>query len=332
LIQHILVFEFITGGGFSQQELPDSLAKEGLLMLTALVDELRSVPNIQLTVILDWRIESIKLPDNSKIIRVSNQQNIDGLLSGLVDDFDFIWPIAPEMQGELAKITQLFEKRNQHLLTSSSQAVAICSDKLLTAQSLSTQGIATISAVQLDKFTHQFQAPWVVKPKDGVGCLDSYYISNTSELSLIRNKLTKASNFLIQPYLKGDVLSLSCLFKEGQAWLLCCNRQFVVIKNGQFKLENCTVNINTDRETEYQQLINQIASIITGLSGYVGIDIIQPKDSPAAVLEINPRLTTSYAGINQSIGFNVAKAVIEMSENAPIIKKTKNEQIVVSIC
>lgn len=331
-MKNILVFEFITGGGFSQQQLPDSLAKEGLLMLNALVDELGSIPDIYLTVVLDWRIDAANFPANSRIIRVSSCQNIYSLLSELVEDFDFVWPIAPEMQGELEKITQLCEKKNKRLFNSSSQAVAVCSDKLLTAQYLNNHGVASVAGVQLSEFTQQFQAPWVIKPKDGVGCLNSYYITNDCELSLIINQLTNLSDFLIQPYLNGDSLSLSCLFREGKGWLLCCNRQLVAIRDGQFKLESCTVNINTENEIGFQKIIDQVARVIPGLSGYVGIDIIQPEGSPPLVLEINPRLTTSYAGINQAIGLNVAKTVVEMSESAPIIKKTKNEQILVSVC
>ena len=34
----ILVFEYITGGGFNKHELPDALANEGRLMLQALLD------------------------------------------------------------------------------------------------------------------------------------------------------------------------------------------------------------------------------------------------------------------------------------------------------
>jgi len=253
-------------------------------------------------------------------------------LSELAEDVDFVWPIAPEMQGELLKITQLFEQKNQRVLSSSSNAVAICSDKLLTADYLRKRGVVTVSGVQLDEFTMHFQAPWVIKPKDGVGCLDSYYVTNPNELLLIKKNLTDLSDYLIQPFLKGESLSLSCLFKEGKAWLLCCNRQHVMIQNGQFKLDSCTVNIDTNNEIEYQTLINQIASIITGLSGYVGIDIIQPEGSPALVLEINPRLTTSYVGINQAIGLNVAKTVIEMSETVPIINKTRNDPCIISLC
>lgn len=39
----ILVFEYITGGGFNRQELPASLAREGRLMLLALLDGLAAM-------------------------------------------------------------------------------------------------------------------------------------------------------------------------------------------------------------------------------------------------------------------------------------------------
>ncbi len=58
----ILVFEYITGGGFNKQELPDSLASEGRLMLNALLDNLRSYAAddngnaIDVVVMLDSRI------------------------------------------------------------------------------------------------------------------------------------------------------------------------------------------------------------------------------------------------------------------------------------
>jgi len=58
-ILKILVFEYITGGGFNKHELPDSLAKEGSLMLNALLDNLRSHVGIEITVMLDWRFHAI---------------------------------------------------------------------------------------------------------------------------------------------------------------------------------------------------------------------------------------------------------------------------------
>ncbi len=55
----ILVFEYITGGGFNKQELPDSLVSEGSLMLNALLDDLIRLNGFEITVMLDWRLHGI---------------------------------------------------------------------------------------------------------------------------------------------------------------------------------------------------------------------------------------------------------------------------------
>lgn len=319
------------GGGLVQQVLPNTLADEGLLMLEALVTELVTLSSVQITVLLDYRIKKNNLPDYINVIRVCKGQCVFQLLPALIDDSDYVWPIAPEMDGALLKITQLIENSSKHLLNSSSKAIAICSDKLLTCQALEKNGIATVDSVQLNNFLQYTTETWAIKRKDGVGCINSHFISNKKTFIQIKNQIENPADYIIQPFVAGDSLSLSCLFKQGKAWLLCCNQQLVSIKDDAFELEACVVNISPRKLKTYQNLINNIANVIPGLFGYVGIDIIQPEEGFALVLEINPRLTTSYVGINQAIGFNVAKAVIEMLKIDPIIKKTRNEQITVSI-
>lgn len=331
MIRKILVFEFITGGGFSQKELPDSLASEGLLMLRALVNDLAIVPSTHLTIILDWRIKDFISPVNSQVITISSNDCIYDLLPGIIKSVDLVWPIAPEMGGELQKITELVEQESRQLLNSSSQAIAICSDKLATIQCLNKQSLIAIEAMQLDGFLQQFSSPWVVKPRDGAGCLNSYLVSNQRELSQIKDQISQLSDYLIQPYIEGVSQSLSCLFRQGKGWLICCNEQFVSITEGRFELEACLVNVTFKNSYIYQELINTVANIVPGLYGYVGIDIIQQERGQPMVLEINPRLTTSYVGISKAIGVNVAKAVIEMSKAPPNITKMFNRQVMVSI-
>ncbi|HEU5303158.1 MAG TPA: ATP-grasp domain-containing protein, partial [Gemmatimonadales bacterium] len=45
--------------------------------------------------------------------------------------------------------------------------------------------------------------------------------------------------------------------------------------------------------------------------GYVGVDLILTRHGPA-VLEINPRLTTSYCGLRQAVGVNTAAVVLSL--------------------
>jgi len=52
----LLVFEFITGGGFMNQPLPSSLLQEGYLMRNALLDDLRVLNGLELLVLQDERV------------------------------------------------------------------------------------------------------------------------------------------------------------------------------------------------------------------------------------------------------------------------------------
>jgi len=315
----------------SQEEIPASLAREGMLMMQAIIDEFIGNSSILLTVLLDYRFKSIQLPSNVTIVFVHENQCVYQLLPDLFDTVDFIWPIAPEMDGELEKLTKLIEHKNVALLNSSSAAITICSDKLTTSNILKEKGLDVVKSMQWDLFSQNFSGPWVLKSKYGVGCLDNYFIANKEELIKISQQINNKMDYVIQPYIKGEVLSLSCLFKHEKAWLLCCNKQDVVIDKGKFELKACIVNVSDENNDIYQNIIDQIASSIPGLFAYVGVDIIQAENMVPMILEVNPRLTTSYVGINQAIGYNVANAVIEMSQNDPIIRKTANKQISVSI-
>ena len=328
----ILIFEFITGGGLAQKEIPESLFNEGQIMLKALLSDLVSLPHIQLTLLLDCRNSKLEIPEKIKIVWVSNEQNVYNLLPELIEASDFVWPVAPEMDLELYKVSALVESKAKRLLNSSSQAVAICSNKFLTAQRLKKNGLAVVETHLLDGFSQIIEGgAWVIKPKDGVGCLNSYFVTSQNEFDRINSQIEDKDNYIIQPYITGEVLSLSCLFKNGNAWLICCNRQQVAIKQGKFKLEACEVNISNNNRQLYQQIIEKIAQSISGLWGYIGIDIIQPEFDMPLILEINPRLTTSFAGVNKATGVNIGKEVINLVDNRPAIRHTHNKQVIIQL-
>jgi predicted ATP-grasp superfamily ATP-dependent carboligase len=52
---------------------------------------------------------------------------------------------------------------------------------------------------------------------------------------------------------------------------------------------------------------------VPGLLGYVGVDVVLGEAADGggdAVIEINPRLTTSYVGLRRLARFNLAEAVL----------------------
>jgi predicted ATP-grasp superfamily ATP-dependent carboligase len=60
---------------------------------------------------------------------------------------------------------------------------------------------------------------------------------------------------------------------------------------------------------------------VPGLRGYVGVDLIVPDDNPdrPIVVEINPRLTTSYIGYRRLTDDNLAARMLDADASPPPI-------------
>ncbi len=324
----ILVFEYITGGGFNKQELPNSLVSEGRLMLNALLDNLIRLNHLEVTLMLDWRLEDSanRVGINTITVIVKPEHDISEEFARLVKQSDLVWPIAPEFDGILQNLCQTVESLGRILLTSPATAVAIAGDKLKTYELLNRHHIATVPTWMLDDFRFdRFKASneWMVKPVDGVGCADSFVITDQQEFEQMA---TRKGSYIIQPHLQGAKTSLSCLFKQGRGWLVCANLQRFEFINRQYHLTDIVVNYqNVER---YRQLVADIALALPGLWGYVGIDLIETAGS-IRVLEINPRLTTSFVGIDDALGINVAEAILQLVQGEPLLKPTCNRPITI---
>jgi predicted ATP-grasp superfamily ATP-dependent carboligase len=60
-----------------------------------------------------------------------------------------------------------------------------------------------------------------------------------------------------------------------------------------------------------------VGRAVPGLRGYVGIDLIDTV-AGAVVIEINPRLTTAYVGLRESLSRNPAALMLEAFGDEPI--------------
>jgi predicted ATP-grasp superfamily ATP-dependent carboligase len=152
---------------------------------------------------------------------------------------------------------------------------------------------------------------WVVKPDDGVGCVGARICRSQDELALIAELAEAGEAFVIQPFIEGVPASLSLLCREGDVRLLSCNLQRVAVANDEFHLLGCIVNGITDDWARYARIARDIAVAIPGLWGLVGVDFIAAEQGPL-LLEINPRLTTAYVGLKNSLGENPAALVLDL--------------------
>jgi predicted ATP-grasp superfamily ATP-dependent carboligase len=323
-------------------------------MLNALLDNLRShadddsVNGLDVLVMLDSRVNGSVNTAGFDTVVIKPEKNSHDEFVRLAQLCDAVWPIAPEFDGILQTLCQAVEVLGKKLLTSPALAVAVTGNKLTTYYRLKQQQIATVPTrlftgvaskdngearnvleelKQLNPASPMGSIEeWLVKPIDGVGCADNYILTSSHDFEQM---YARKGEYVIQPHIHGKKTSLSCLFKEGIGWLLCANLQQFNIINQQYQLSKIIVNYEPDL-SRYQSLVDNIAQALPELWGYVGIDLIETPEQ-LWVLEINPRLTTSFVGINAALGINVAENILQLLTGNPTITPGCNQPITINV-
>lgn len=302
-------------------------------MRNALLDDLRSIQGLEILLMQDVRLSrhDVELNIAWQIIMISAHTDMQALLLTRQTEYDAVWLIAPETDGILAFWCQYFSAQGKYLYTSGHAVVSQCQDKLATTRLLQSAGIACVPS---DKYAHSAsyrKGSWVLKVNDSVGCDQVYLVQSEPDWQRVVAILQDDKTYIIQPFIGGKSFSLSCLFYQGKAYYLCCNQQHINIEQQQFILTACTVNIQSKHQADYQKICQKIATALPQLFGYAGIDLIVSKTGEILVLEINPRLTTSYAGLKQALGINIAELVLNLHNTQGLLNTPRNQQVRVNI-
>jgi len=317
----VLVFEYVTGGGLSEVHVPPGLEREGRVMRRALLEDLLLADDALEVVCLHDERHPPDLADRRlHWVAVDRAQAYQDTWRERMIRCDAVWPIAPENDGLLEALCAEVEASGVTLLNCPARAVRLGASKRATVDRLRAHGLPGIETLSLAEYREQMRAggrPWdgeavVIKPDDGVGCAGARIVSAREACS---GEETSAT--VVQPFLEGDALSLSVLFADGRACLLAVNRQRIERRADRFVLTGCRVNALADADGRWQALSDAIASAIPELWGYAGVDVVLTAQGPC-ILEINPRLTTSYAGLRQATGINPAALVLELARTGAL--------------
>jgi predicted ATP-grasp superfamily ATP-dependent carboligase len=293
----IFVYEHVTGGGFRGEPLPESMTHEGESMLRALARDLSSIAGIEVVTCRDSRLPPLVFPTVFDFERC-------------MQEADAVWPIAPETGGSLERVSRHILQCGKVLLGSEPGTVRVTASKLQTSRALAQAEIAVAPTFGSEEETPSSSSGWVVKPNDGAGCLNTRFFRSRQEAM----RFAQAQGHVLQPYVAGKPCSLSILCRKGEAQLLSCNRQRIRIEDGRFEFLGCEVNSFEDERGDLSRVASRIASTLPGLWGYCGVDFMQTETGPV-IIEVNPRLTTSYVGLSDALGENVAGLVLGLLGN-----------------
>lgn len=311
----IFVFEFVTGGGFAGQALPDFLA-DGEAMWSALVNDLTEIDGVEVLTLRDRRLAIPARHDNLTVLP-ANEDLLESDFQHCLAAADAAWIIAPEEAGCLESFSRKVIQAGKRLLGCRPEAVRLTASKYATARHLRASGLPVLRT-----YTSPFQMAReggvVAKPDDGAGCHDTYFFENlcaARDWAQSRN----SSSFVFQYFMPGEALSLSLLCDGVDTKLLSVNRQHIELSDGRLHFRKVIAAAMPDKSDTYASLARQVVAAVPGLWGYVGIDLIAAASGPK-VVEINPRLTAAYAGLRQTLHRNLAQEVLSLN---PIPKRIR---------
>jgi predicted ATP-grasp superfamily ATP-dependent carboligase len=327
---HLFICEFITGGGLQDKELPDGLVREGNMMLEAVLTDFLQTGITDIMTTRDDRLDALSLP----VQQIAIEGDIYSTWQSCMDDADAVLIIAPESKDVLFNLTLMAEQSGCYVLGCSSVSVQTTSSKLNTANLLHKNNISCIETTALEDDTvDESQSGWVIKPDDGIGGEDCYFCVDRDELDKLKTSIN-TENFVIQKYVPGVPASLSMICSQGKAQLLACNKQIFSFNTdspaAKGQLKGLVVNGLTGQWDQFNAIAQNIARLDTGLWGYIGVDLIVTKTG-ATVVEINPRLTTSYVGLRQSLSLNPAELILSIWQNGAMPEVNEKDLLPVNL-
>lgn len=280
-------------------------------MLQALLEDLAELPEAEILASRDMRLPPLTLP--LETVWIGQDADVWQCWERCIRQADAVWPIAPESGGILERLSGLAVEHGKVLLGSAPHAVALAASKYETIAVLSDAGLVVVPTFRPDEISQPGPGSWVAKPDDGVGCGDTHCFTDGAALQAWLQH-GRMQSHIVQPCLAGTAASLSMICRNGDAWLLSCNRQLVALRDGGFSYHGSVLNDMARHWGDFERIAGVVAKAIPGLAGYVGVDALI-DEGKISVLEVNPRLTTSYAGLHRAIGCNPARLVVDLLYN-----------------
>ncbi len=117
---------------------------------------------------------------------------------------------------------------------------------------------------------------------------------------------------LLQPFVPGTAARVAFLIGLRQTVPLLPASQ-ELSNDGRFRYRGGRIPLPAPLADRAVRLAERAVAVVLGLSGYVGVDVVLGETADGSedfVIEINPRLTTSYVGLRALARTNLAGAML----------------------
>jgi len=327
----VLLYEYVSGGGFAGEPIPSSLLSEGFAMLRGLTADFKAADH-NVTVLLDSRLAQLK-----QHLNADNIIHVDSKATQIIPEpsnaLDVAFAVAPEFDQILTSIVEQTKKLGLISLNCQPTAITLASDKAQLPKQAKALGLNSPETFQfkvsnieqiLQSIENNLTFPIIVKPVNGAGCSGVNIARNSQEVAaLITNIYTANPNasIIVQQFIEGLSCSVSLLSTGSNVLPISLNLQNVTLApfGAESSYDGGLVPYNKPIKTNAYAVAKKVIESFEGLQGYVGVDLII-NESKIFVIEVNPRLTTSYVGMRKVANFNIAQAISDSVINKKLPK------------
>lgn len=302
----ILVFEFMVGGGVADRhplsgEL-QTFYQQGHAMLKAVCEDLLQLGH---EVVVPVDIHAGTFLPGSEVVRISveRESDVTPTVFGAAEVADHILLIAPETDGCLEHFAKLLSSFSNRFISPNIGFIRLTADKWKCHNWYSKRNVPCPESILVRENSevpsHFF--PCVVKPVDGAGSEDVRLVRSANELGAVEKPI------LLQKFVLGVPASVSVIIESFEkVHYLEPGRQV-------FDAEPFGTHLRTEYplDSDLRERALSLARLVVDASpnviGYFGIDMVLAEEPDGdVVIEINPRLTSSYGFLRAWSGENLA--------------------------
>lgn len=280
-------------------------------MLECVVNDFLAIPGAQVCGLRDGRLAPLSDPRFEAEI-VSSALEEEGRFRELATLSDYTLIIAPEFKLHLARRASWAIACGAKLLGPGVAAIEMASNKGRLAKFLARAGVPVPRGRTLapgERIPRDFPLPAVIKPNDGCGSQGVRLLNTVADVG--QSSLTDVRRIeAFVPGLAASVLVLST--RDGRCLpLSACTQR--LSQDGQFTYLGGGLPLQPDENQRAQRLAMRTIGLLPEAGGYMGVDLMlggARDGGDDVVIEVNPRLTTSYVGLRIASRTNLAQAML----------------------
>jgi predicted ATP-grasp superfamily ATP-dependent carboligase len=273
-------------------QLCDALRAEGSAMLDALAADFAAVKGVQTTVLRE--------PSEKQFLAAA-------------ENADWTVVIAPETDDILARLVRKVGHAGGRVLGPDVDQIRLAGDKHYMAERLEHFNVPVVEGVLIvpgDRWPEKFGYPAVLKPCEGCGSQGIRVLGSDPR------KMKVAVRSRLELYCAGLACSVAVLCGPATRVALEPCRQHVDSRKNM-RYEGGSLPLPELLAARARKLADRAVETLGPTRGWIGVDLVLGHDESGAddrVIEINPRLTTSYVGLRAATSYNLAAAMLEVAQ------------------